>query len=148
MCGSWKFLRSGKYNYSDSLLVRHPKQSECSTRSKRVILVRYWSLLRSSHTCSLIQAYTRVRLTFFNPRSCWKKTFQSSVSSFVCGNCVMIHRNEITRTNCDTLRLASSCCQYGDTHVTVIYTSKGWMALALPLSTHADCSHGLMTGLR
>ena len=68
------------------------------------------------------------------------------MSSCVCGNCVMLRRNEIIRTKCDALSVPSSCWQYVDNHVTVIYTSKGWMPLPLLVCTHSNCGRRLTTG--
>jgi len=58
----------------------------------------------------------------------------------------MSRRNEIIRTKCDALSVPSSCWQYVDNHVTVIYTSKGWMPLPLLVCTHSNCSRMLTTG--
>jgi len=57
----------------------------------------------------------------------------------------MIGRNAIIRTKCDALSVPSSCWQYVDNHVTVIYTSKGWMPLPLLMCTHSNCGGRLTT---
>ena len=83
------------------------------------------SFFCSTHVC-IIQAYTCVRLTFFNLHWGWKKLsgVQWVVSEL---------SNEIIRTNCDALSLPSSC------------TSCTRLTLCFCVSIHSEYGHRLTT---